>query len=153
MQRGVLMKAELSRSLRTTQLLTASQQIKVRALRRKQILNIEIFTAAIFLGQKTKIIQHLFLPSWVICKVSSTNSIIYPRTFYFSSGSRKEAVDHRNIRRCSVWSLSDWPTKASSNERVSRTTHADLESRWGQMGGNHHWILGERETFKRIITF
>lgn len=46
-----------------TQLLTASQQIKVCALRRKQILNIEIFTAAIFLGQKTKIIQHLFLPS------------------------------------------------------------------------------------------
>lgn len=67
MQRGVLMKAEQRRTEQVTedatQLLTASQQIKVRALRRKQILNIEIFTAAIFLGQKTKIIQHLFLPS------------------------------------------------------------------------------------------
>lgn len=40
--------------------------------------------------------------------------------------------------------------KANSSERVSRTTHADLESRWGADGGISPLDPGEQETFKRI---
>lgn len=84
----------------------------------------------------------------MICKVSSTNSIIYPQTFYFSSGSQKEAMDYKNVRHSFRW-ICEVRQLNHTGRSPSREQVVQL---WAGGGGSPLDLREERETFT-IITF